>query len=235
MVKHVATHTQPYPPSGGGRATATASSAMSASSEGVGGEAQRCINKIAVSIDYRIGCDLSHVSFMAAAPTFIPVNGMSLVRLRGVITPRRSTTLVQACFGASLSYSALQPLSKSHLCFHISWRTRQTSELLQISIRRARAGRQRCMLGVWGRLVHFFCLLRPFLFSLAIPVAEKVKVRTHDDGVFDKLLHAINKTIPVTTRHEPASSVLLGELLVCHGYRTLVRDHKHTHPSTEYA
>lgn len=91
------------------------------------------------------------------------------------------------------------------------------------------------MLGIWGWLVRLLCFLRPLLLPLTESVAEKIEVGTHDNRVFDKLLHAVDKSVPVPAGHQPTAGVLLRELLVCHGYGALVRYDEHAHPSTEYS
>src|SRR4051794_19075121 len=70
-------------------------------------------------------------------------------------------------------------------------------------------------------LLFLLALLLPF----AIPVTEKVEVRSHNDGVLHKLLHAINEPVSVAAGHEPApaiSGVWLSELRVSFWYRALV-------------
>ena len=91
------------------------------------------------------------------------------------------------------------------------------------------------MLRVWGWLISFLRLFRPLFFSLTEPVAEEIEMRAHHNGVFDELLHAVDKSIPVSAGHQPAAGILLCELLICHGYGALVRYDEHAHPSTEYS
>jgi hypothetical protein len=91
------------------------------------------------------------------------------------------------------------------------------------------------MLGVWSRLIcFFFRLFRPLLFPFAETVPKKIEMWSHDNGVLYKLFHAVNESVPIPARHQPTPSVLLGELLVCHGYGALVWYDEHAHPSTEY-
>lgn len=89
---------------------------------------------------------------------------------------------------------------------------------------------------------------RPALSPLTIPVAKKIKVLSHDNSILHKLLHAIDHAISIPRRHQPAATfsfeisflttvrVLgVGELLVSHGDRGLVRYREHAHPATEDA
>ena len=69
----------------------------------------------------------------------------------------------------------------------------------------------------------------------AISITEQGKVRPHDNGVLDQLLHAINQSISIIAPDHPVRlrrAILIRELCVCFGYRRLVRDGEHTHPPT---
>jgi hypothetical protein len=90
-----------------------------------------------------------------------------------------------------------------------------------------------------------FLLLESALIAFAIAVCEKAEVRSHQDSVLDKLLHAVDNSISVRRRHESASTfsaeqgvelvtfwiVGVGELGVCLWYRGLVWYGEEAHPS----
>lgn len=61
-----------------------------------------------------------------------------------------------------------------------------------------------------------------FLFPLAKPVPKQIKVRPHDDGVLDKLLHAVHQPVPIRTRLETAAA--LGWVIGVGEVRPGVRD-----------
>lgn len=86
-----------------------------------------------------------------------------------------------------------------------------------------------------SRLLLFLLLLHSLLFPLAVAVPKQVKMGPHYDCVLDKLLHAINESVSISTWHQSTASLLLGELLVCHGNGALVWNGKHAHPPTQYA
>lgn len=78
-------------------------------------------------------------------------------------------------------------------------------------------------------------LLCPFLLPLTEPIPKKFQVRPHEEGVLDKLLHAIYQSVPVTTGHQPLISRLtfVGELCIRFRDRRLIRNGEHAHPPAE--
>lgn len=72
-------------------------------------------------------------------------------------------------------------------------------------------------------------------FALAVSTPKKVKVRTHDDGVLDKLLHNIDESVSVATGKKSGAATAVAafifKVLVGCGYAGLVGDGEHAHPS----
>lgn len=78
---------------------------------------------------------------------------------------------------------------------------------------------------------------RPFL-PLAEPVAEQIKMRPHNDGILDELLHAIHQSISVGAWFQSAASIHIVRVRkVRPGLRNraLVRNREHPHPAAQDA
>lgn len=78
-------------------------------------------------------------------------------------------------------------------------------------------------------------LLDSLFFPFTESIPKQVEVRPHDDGVLDKLLHAVYQPVPVATGHEPTAFLLLGELSVRLRDGALIWNGEHAHPATENA
>jgi hypothetical protein len=90
MVKHAATQTQPYPPSGGVSLSVVSSTATSSAS--TGGEIGHAAGGACC---FDIEGDVKLPCYRAACCDEVLVIGMSLLCLRGVTTPTSSTALVR--------------------------------------------------------------------------------------------------------------------------------------------
>ena len=87
-------------------------------------------------------------------------------------------------------------------------------------------------------------LLSP-LYPLTKPIPKKIKMRPHNNRIFDQLLHTIHQPIPISTWQHPVPAQRLlvrvgfrarvGELCVSHGHGALVGDSEHAHPPPQDA